>query len=49
MVSWNGEALRLAAETNLHPVTEGIMLPVRFLESEDILYMDIASGKEATA
>ena len=43
MVSWNGRGLRLAAETDQVPGTEGILLPVHFRKDETILYMDIAS------
>ena len=47
MVSWNGGGLCLAAETDQVPDTQGIALPVSFRSSEDILYMDIRTGKEA--
>ncbi len=46
MVSWNDSGLRLAAETDQVPDTEGMPLPVRCRRSEGILYMDIFSGKE---
>ena len=46
MVSWNKQFLRLAAETDALPDTEGISLPVRFLKSEDILYVDILAVKD---
>ena len=48
MVSWNGGGLRLAAETNQVPDTEGMPLPVNCRRSEGVLYMDIFSGKEAS-
>lgn len=47
MVSWNSNGLCLAAETDKIPDTQGIPLPVSFRSSEDILYMDISTGKEA--
>lgn len=46
MVSWNGESLRLAAQTEYIPDTEGIGLSVNVRRSDDILYMDIPIGKE---
>lgn len=45
MVSWYGDGLRLAAETKNEPDTAEISLPVRLRRSEDVLYMDILSGK----
>ena len=47
MVSWNSGGLRLAAETDQVPGTEGMPLPVRCRKSEGILYIDILSGTEA--
>lgn len=46
MVSWNGDGLRLAAETEDLPETAGISLPVRFRRDEEILFMDIPAGKD---
>ena len=45
MVSWYGDGLRLAAEAENEPDTSKILLPVRFRRSEDVLYIDILSGK----
>ncbi len=47
MVSWTGGGLRLASETDRLPDKDGITLPVRFWQNEEILYMDIPAGKEA--
>ena len=45
MVSWNGDGLRLAAEADQLPKTEGIPLAIHMWEREDIVYIDI-SAKE---
>lgn len=45
MVSWKQDGLCLAADTELLPRTEGISLPVRFRQSERILYMDVCQPK----
>lgn len=49
MVSWKECGLRLAAEMDGLPDTEGIPLPVRFYRSEEILYMEIPAGKGGEA
>ena len=46
MVSWNGESLRLTAETETPPDPAGMALPVRFRRDEDVLYIDIFAGKD---
>ena len=46
MVSWYGDGLRLAAEAESEPDPATICLPVRIRRSEDVLYMDIHSGKD---
>ena len=46
MVSWNGESLRLAAETDTVPDIDCVSRTVRILKSEDVLYMDILVGKD---
>ena len=46
MVSWYGDGLRLAAEAESEPDPATICLPVRIRKSEDVLYMDILSGKD---
>ena len=47
MVSWNDQGLRLAAETDLNPETGEIALPVSIRRNDDILYIEVSSGKEA--
>ena len=50
MVSWNKKNLRLAAETESSPLTEGIRLPVQSMRSENVLYIDLCvaeTGGEA--
>ncbi len=49
MVSWKEDGLRLAAQTGRVPDLTGISLPVTFRKNEDILYMDISSGKDGEA
>ena len=46
MVSGKDDGLRLAAETDHLPDTDGILLPVQMNQSENILYMDILGRKE---
>ncbi len=46
MVSWYGNGLRLAAETESQPDTSESVLPVLFRRSEDVLYIDISAGKD---
>ena len=48
-VSWNGTHLRLAAETDALPDTGEIALPVSFLESDDVLYIDVSAGEDGDA
>lgn len=45
MVSGHADGLRLAAETESLPDVSELSLPVRFRRSEDVLYIDILSGK----
>ena len=45
MVSWKEGGLRLAAEMEGFPDTDEISLPVKFYQSEEILYMEIPAGK----
>ena len=46
MVSLNGNRLRMAAETTRLPSAGGLPLPVRILQAEDTVYLDILPGKE---
>ena len=46
MVSWNGDGLRMAAETAVLPDLEG---SARAFESDGVLYIDIPAEKEDTA
>lgn len=49
MVSWEQDGLRLAADTELLPQTDGVSLPVRFRQQENILYMDLCVPKGGKA
>ena len=49
MVSWNGDGLRLAAETDCTPDTGMTGLPVRLRRSEGVLFADIPAGKGGEA
>ena len=46
MVSWNGNGLRMAAETDMPPDMERIALPVRAFESDGILYVEVRAEEE---
>ena len=49
MISLSGGVFRFAAAADKAPDMDGIMLPVKVQRSEDILYMDIFTGKEEEA
>ena len=46
MISWNKEELRLAAETDFFPDVQRIPMAIRFMKSDNVLYMDIAVKKD---
>ena len=45
MVSWNGDGLRLAAETESEPELSELPLLAEFRRNEDVLYIDIPARK----
>jgi hypothetical protein len=49
MVSVTGGGLRIAAKTDRRPDASEISLPVRFLESEDILYITVSAERAGDA
>ena len=49
MVSVNGSGLRIAVKTDRRPDAAEIPLPVRFLESEDVLYITVSAERTGDA
>jgi hypothetical protein len=49
LVFVSGGGLRIAVKADRRPDTAGIPLPVRFLESEDILYITVSAERAGDA